>query len=332
MPDQVRHDRHELSAYLNYDTVCCAGVTFILQLIYRTRHQPRKIRLRRPPVTRLITTDISDIAANLKNYDAELIARTGYSLSGIACRAAEIDEAQIRNLLPEIRVGVIPISSGEGIISGFGDAVLSILLHMGAKTFVSRAKDIAGIVESFEKKADIVMLADDERFVALHIQSRSIADNGICTGNAFATGLGLMAGGLEGREVLVIGCGPVGGSATEFLVRMGARISVYDVHKEPAKALTASIHQRFDTKIRIVKKLEPALRRHKCILDASPAGNIIHAQHITPDTYVSAPGMPSGLDPEAKTAISNRYLHDPLQLGVATMLVGAVKYHFEHRQ
>ena len=45
------------------------------------------------------------------------------------------------------------------------------------------------------------MLADDERFVALHIRSRSIADNAVCTGKAFATGLSLMAGGLKGREV-----------------------------------------------------------------------------------------------------------------------------------
>jgi pyrrolysine biosynthesis protein PylD len=282
-------------------------------------------------VTRLKTSDISDIAANLKDYDQELVAITGHSLCGIACRAVEIDEALIRNLLPEIRVGIIPITSGEGKIGGFGDAVLSILLHMGADAFVTGATDVAGIVESFEKKADIVMLADDARFVALHVNSRSIADNAVCTGKVFATGLGLMAGGLEGREVLVIGCGPVGGSATESLARMGARISVYDINEKPAKALTAVIQQRFDARIQVVENLESALRRHKCILDASPAGNIIHAQHITPDTYVSAPGMPSGLDPEAKTAISKRYLHDPLQLGVARMLVGTAKYHYEHR-
>jgi pyrrolysine biosynthesis protein PylD len=283
-------------------------------------------------LTRLITSDISDIADNLKKYDTELVARTGHSMCGIACRAAEIDEDQIRNLLPEIRVGVIPITSGEGTIGGFADAVLKILLHMGANAFVTRTTDVAGIAESFEKKADIVMLADDERFVALHIQTRSIADNGACTGKAFATGLSLMAGGLEGREVLVIGCGSVGGSATKSLVRMGAGMSVYDINAEPAKALTSKIHQKFDTKIHIVEKLEPALRRHKYILDASPAGNVIHAQHITRDTYVSAPGMPSGLDPEAETAISDRYLHDPLQLGVVTMLVDAAKYHFEHGQ
>jgi pyrrolysine biosynthesis protein PylD len=278
-------------------------------------------------VTRLIAPDISDIATNLKNYDRELVARTGYSLSGIACRAAEIDEAQIKNLLPEIRVGAIPISSGEGIIGGFGDAVLSILLHMGANAFVTRTTDVAGIAESFEKKADIVMLADDERFVALHIRSRSIADNGVCTGKAFATGLRLMAGSLKGREVLVIGCGPVGRSATGTLIGMGARVSVYDVQVEPLKVWVKTIDQTADSKIQIVKKLGPALQHHQFIIDASPARNIIHAHHITPDTYISAPGVPCGLDAEAKERLSSRLLHDPLQLGVATMLVSAAKSH-----
>ena len=280
-------------------------------------------------MTRLITNDISDIAANLKNYDRELVARTGYTLSGIACRAAEIDEAEIKNLLPEIRVGVIPITSGEGIIGGFADAVLNILLHMGANAFITRTTDVAGIAEAFEKRADIVMLADDERFVALHIRSRSIADNAVCTGKAFATGLSLMAGSLKGKEVLVIGCGPVGRSATETLIRMGARVSVCDVQVEPLKEWTKTIDQTADSKIQIVKKLDSALQRHQFIIDASPARNIIHAQHITLDTYVSAPGIPCGLDAEAKERLSSRLLHDPLQLGVATMLASAAKSHYE---
>jgi pyrrolysine biosynthesis protein PylD len=283
-------------------------------------------------VTRLRCADIIHIAENLNNYDMELVARTGYSLSDIACRAAEIDKALIRDLLPEIRVGVIPISSGKGIISGFSDSVLNILLHMGANAFVTRTTDVAGIAESFEEKADIVMLADDERFVALHIPSRSIADNAVCTGQAFATGLGLMAGGLKGREVLVIGCGPVGRGATQTLIRMGARVSVYDVQAEPLREWVKTIGQDTDSKIQIVKTLEPALQRHQLILDASPAANLIHAHHITPDTYISAPGVPCGLDAKAQARLSDRFLQDPLQLGVATMLVSAAKYHIARQQ
>ncbi len=281
-------------------------------------------------MTRLINADVSDIAANLKNYDAELAARTGHTLRGIACRAVEIDDAQVRDLLCEIHVAMIPITSGKGIIAGFADAVLSILAHLGANAFVTQSPDVTGIAEAVQKKADVMMLADDERFVALHIQSRQIADNAVCTGQAYATGLNLMTGGLKGRSVLVIGCGPVGGIAAESLVRMGVEVSVYDINGEAANNLVEGIRHTLDTQIQLVDTLDTALAQHKLILDASPAGSIIHAQHISPDTYVSAPGMPCGLDDEAKTVISNRMLHDPLQLGVATMLVRAAKYHCEY--
>jgi pyrrolysine biosynthesis protein PylD len=108
---------------------------------------------------------------------------------------------------------------------------------------------------------------------------------------------------------------------------MGARVSVYDVQVEPLKVWVKTIDQTADSKIQIVKKLGPALQHHQFIIDASPARNIIHAHHITPDTYVSAPGFPCGLDAEAKERVSSRLLHDPLQLGVATMLVSAAKSH-----
>jgi pyrrolysine biosynthesis protein PylD len=71
--------------------------------------------------------------------------------------------------------------------------------------------------------------------------------------------------------------------------------------------------------------LSTALLRHRCIIDASPATDIIDERHINQDTYISAPGMPSGLSPEALSKISDRFLHDPLQIGVATMIVEAVK-------
>ena len=280
-------------------------------------------------MTRLQSNDINRVAADLSHYDAQLVERTGYSLRAIACRAGGIEEAQITGLLADLRTAVIPITGGEGIIGGFGDAVAGILLHISSGAFVTHKTDVAGIAEAFEKKADVMMLADDERFVALHIRSGKIADNAVCTGRAFATGLELMTGGLDGQTVLVIGCGPVGASATESLIGMGAGVSVYDIQEEAARQLAEKIGHTFNKKIETVKTLDTALDRHKLILDASPAGDIIHAQHITPETYVSAPGMPSGLDPEAETAIADRLLHDPLQLGVATMLIDAVKFHIE---
>jgi pyrrolysine biosynthesis protein PylD len=141
-----------------------------------------------------------------------------------------------------------------------------------------------------------------------------------------------MAGSLKGREVLVIGCGPVGRSSAQALIRMGARVSVYDVQVETAMEWVKMIGQETDSKIQIVKTLEPALQGHRFIIDASPARNIIHAHHITPDTYISAPGFPCGWDAEAQARLSDRFLQDPLQLGVATMLVSALKYQIELQQ
>ena len=77
--------------------------------------------------------------------------------------------------------------------------------------------------------------------------------------------------------------------------------------------------------IRIEMELNSALIRHRCIIDASSAADFIDERHITRNTYISAPGMPSGLSPEALSKISDRLLHDPLQIGVATMIMEAVK-------
>ena len=214
-------------------------------------------------------------------------------------------------------------------IGGFCEAVKAIASYLGCRTFITQAADVAGLVEAFENKADIMMLSDDDRFVALHAKSRRIIDNAVATGKGFTTGLNLMAGGLRGRDVLVIGCGPVGSSATEHLVRIGARVSVYDINQRRCNDVAESIGQRLNSKIRSLSDLDTALVDARFIVDASPAANIILAHHITPETYISAPGVPIGLTAEAYSKMIDRILHDPLQIGVATMLVCALKEHVD---
>ena len=147
-------------------------------------------------MTRLTIDDIINIATQLADYDKELIAKTGCSLRGIACHATDVEEDDIKNLLNDVVVGVIPITSGKGVIGGFCNAVKSIVSHIGCRTFIPQATDVAGLAEAFEKKADIIMLADDDRFVAIHIQSHRVIDNAVATGNGFVVGLNLMAKGL----------------------------------------------------------------------------------------------------------------------------------------
>lgn len=278
-------------------------------------------------MTRLATVDVRSISAGLAGYESELSAKTGYSLRGIACQAADVNEEKIKDSLKNALIGVIPITGGLGIIGGFSDAVAGIVAHLGCKTFISQAIDVAGLAEAFEQKADIILLADDHRFIALHTATGLLIDNAAATGKGFVAGMQLMAGELNKRNVLVIGCGPVGWSATEELVAMGACVSIFDINSARSIDLSGAIKNTCNAKVQIVKDLNRALKSHRFIFDASPATDIIQARHISSDTYISAPGVPVGLDPEARLKIGNRLLHDPLHIGVATMVISAFRFH-----
>jgi len=276
-------------------------------------------------VTRLKTLDIAGISAELDRYDTELLNKTGCTLRGIACHAAGVEEKTIQDLIASTKVAVIPMTCGQGVIEGFAETVQQITSHIGFNTFVTRHTDVAGLGEALDKKADLIMLSDDDLFVAINIKSRRVVDNTPATGKGYAAGLNLMTGGVKDKRVLVIGCGPVGRSAAVDLVRLGFEVSVYDIKPECCQELAREIKNSLNANIGIEKELNTALLRHRCIIDASPGAGIIHENHIARDTYISAPGMPSGLSTKARVKISDRLLHDPLQIGVATMIVEAVK-------
>jgi pyrrolysine biosynthesis protein PylD len=275
-------------------------------------------------MTRLTTKDLQAIGDDLQEYDDELISKTGKTLLGIACQTAAKQETKIKAALQNIKVGVTPISSGEGIIGGFAEAVARVVSHMGSRAFVTPDADVAGLAEAVERQADVLMLADDLCFIALNLDSREISDNAAATGRAFATGLDLMVGTVNANNVLLIGCGAVGRWAARQLGSLGARLAVYDVNPTASASLAEELFRSASGGIETVYDLETALKRHSFILDASPAADIIDSRHLTANTFISAPGMPLGLTPAAQKGIGNRLLHDPLQLGVATMLVEVV--------
>jgi pyrrolysine biosynthesis protein PylD len=184
--------------------------------------------------------------------------------------------------------------------------------------------DASGIAEAVEKKADILMFADDNRFVALNMQHRKLVDNADATGRGFVAGLRRMAGSLDNKKVLVLGCGQVGQCAVKALVKTGCHISVYDIEPKAYDRLSREFKNKPENEIQFFYNLDLALHQHALMVDASPAGSFIPVRHIKPHTIISAPGMPLGLDKSALAAIGDRLLHDPLQIGVATMVVGAL--------
>ncbi|MBF0530666.1 MAG: 3-methylornithyl-N6-L-lysine dehydrogenase PylD, partial [Deltaproteobacteria bacterium] len=167
-------------------------------------------------------------------------------------------------------------------------------------------------------------VADDDRFVAINVRTSQVVDNIWATGRVFALALNFLAGGLEGKRVLLLGCGPVGRAAAWTLAPLKAKLILYDIIPEQAEKLAASLMgQEYSTETAV--SLEAALAEGPFILDATPAADIISEHHLTAGTLVAAPGVPLGLTPAAARALGPRLIHDPLQLGVAAMASTAAR-------
>jgi pyrrolysine biosynthesis protein PylD len=269
-------------------------------------------------MTRLRSEDVAAGVNDLHAYDQELRRKTGTDLKGLACGAAGLEAETFDRLAVLATASAVPITAGGGIIPGFSEAVRRTLAHIGLAAGVTDEADVAGLAEAYRRRSELIFLADDRCFVSIHTRRLTVISNATATGTGYAWGLGLMAGGLTGRPVLVIGCGPVGCSATEALLALGARVHVFDVDRARACQLAAAMGAECFTVV-VEEDFKAALARHPLLLDATPAAGIIDADTLNPGSCISAPGVPLGLTAEAVAKASDRILHDFLEIGVATM-------------
>jgi len=275
-------------------------------------------------MTRLQTRDIAGIISRLTEYDAELKTKTGHTLMEIGCLAAGIEIADARNAIGRHSVCALTMTCGQGPIPGFAETLRAIAAHLGFVSFTVNGANVAGLAEAVENQADIILSADDERFVAVNLKSRRVIDNRHSTGKGFATGLTLLGSSRKINRVLVIGCGPVGQSACLALAEDGVQVSVFDICPKRCTTLAGRAHDLALARVAVVKDLKKALANHDYIVDATPAKGIIDVDAISDKTCISAPGVPLGVSRTAMAKLSGRLLHDPLQVGVATMLMAAI--------
>ncbi len=275
-------------------------------------------------MTRLRTEDIKGIAGQLEQYEKELARKTGSSIRGIACYTLDIPEGTFTSIAASVEVGIVPFQSDKGIIEGFCDTVKHIVRHIGFKAFVTEHYDVSGIAEAVERNAEVIMMADDYRFVALNTRSNRMADNANATGKGFVAGLDLMSGGIKDKKVLIIGCGPVGRNSAIAALQREANVSVIDLDPRRSQLLARDIYKAMRKRIGIENDLAQALQYYPLVVEATNAAGIIDAHHLGPGMYMAAPGVPLGLTPAAAAKISHRLLHDPLQIGVAVMAADAV--------
>ncbi|MDO4203017.1 MAG: 3-methylornithyl-N6-L-lysine dehydrogenase PylD [Selenomonadaceae bacterium] len=265
-------------------------------------------------MSRLTPQDIEHVKAMLKKHDEELRAQTGTGLLGIAAEAAGLSESQLAAMVAETRIGVVPLTTGLGIISGFSDTVQAILSFVGADAFVTAATDVAGINEAMAAGVKQIFMADDLTCSLMDLQTRCTADNGIATGRGFGAALALAAKDIKGKKVVVLGAGPVGRSAVYFFLSKGAEVVLYD--KNPV----CLARMKDVPGVTLAADGSEALAAGNLYFEATTARDTITMADMSEDTIASAPGIPLGISDDAMKKYGQQVIQDPLELGVASML------------
>jgi pyrrolysine biosynthesis protein PylD len=265
-------------------------------------------------MTRLTAKLIKDVPSNVSHLDDELEKRINMSMREFACHVMNVNENDID--FERYLVAIVPVTSGKGVISGFSASVAAAVHALGMRSFVTRSPDVAGISEAFSSSADIIFMADDERFIALNTRTRSFSDNIWSTAKGYVTALSLAEGGLDGKKVLVIGAGRVGTEAVKILRKEGASVEVTDILHDRSE----SLEKRFGD-VRAIKSVDQAIRENRLILNASPGK--ISGKLIQDGAVISSPGVPYAFDKEGERR-AKVIIHDVLSLGVAVMAVASV--------
>lgn len=261
-------------------------------------------------MTRLSTEDIKHISLQyLSLYDLEFQRKTGKSLREFLEYLAD---KKINT--DALKIAVVPITAGKGIIKGFSEAVCLILRYLGCKAFVTLNTDVAGFFEAFKNNVDLIFAADDLVFSAFNLKKRRAIDNSYATGYAYAAALELCAGGLQSKEVMVIGVGRVGSAALEYLISKGAIVTIFDKDAEKIK-LTLEKHPY----VKVVNSIDEVLPEIELIVLTAPSSELIKEHHVSRNTIIACPAMPLPLNKEVILKIRS-LIHDPLQLGVISML------------
>lgn len=265
-------------------------------------------------MTRLREDDICHISHRMQVYNQELIKKVGGGLDIIAAHAAETDLAVIeKNRVKEV-VGIVPITTGDGIIGGFSKTIESIFSFLGVKCFVTEQTDVAGMAEAATKGATMLFIADDITCSLIHMRTGSVADNSVCTGKGFAAALMMKIGDLKGKSITVLGAGPVGTGAVNALVAHGADVVVYDILPEKTAQFKHHPH------VKIADSLDSALRQSKIYFEATTTAHTITAEYVNDDVTIAAPGVPLGVDEVSVEKYEDNIIHDVLEIGVASML------------
>ena len=265
-------------------------------------------------MTRLTSDLIEGVPEDKIDLDDKLLKMCGKTVKALCLEGAGVDHDVD---FSGFRVACVPITSGMGVIGGFSQSVNAIVSRLGMKSYVTEGTDVNGFSQAITDGVDMIMMADDAKFLAYNVHAAKGTNNSWGTAMGYSVALKNAAGGVEGKDVLVIGAGLVGTEAVQILKSWGANVSVTDIKFEKAKVL----EERFG--VEAIEDVEQALASHMYILNAAPA--IFPGRLIREGAVVSTPGVPHYFDEEGRRK-AKAIIHDPLEIGTAMMAVNSALF------
>ena len=263
-------------------------------------------------MTRLITEWIADIEHSVREQERDLKSKTGHDYTSIAAKAGGWSYGDIERASQEIKVAVVPITTGLGIIGSFAQSIVAVTKAMGFRSYITKSTDVDGIYEAHQLDADLVYMADDARFLSINLNKKKMADNNTATAMGYSVALEGAIGSFVGKEVLLLGYGALGKEFLKYLKKKGVTVAVFDIDKERLAQASREEVTAVDSFARISS--------YRYLVDATSQGGWLHQGLLHPEAWIAAPGIPLSLNDQAKELYSGRLIHDPLQIGVAAML------------
>ncbi|WP_157206132.1 3-methylornithyl-N6-L-lysine dehydrogenase PylD [Methanosarcina vacuolata] len=209
------------------------------------------------------------------------------------------------------KVGIVPVTSGNGIIGNFSASLHAITQYFGFDSFVTDMPDVSGYYEAVQNGAEIILMADDHTFLAHNIKNGKMANNQPCTGVIYAE-IASRYLKADSKDVLVMGLGKVGFPGAAQLVQKGFRVYGYDPDARLLKRAVSDLG---------VIPLDPANpKKFSTIFEATPCANTIPEAVLSENCVLSTPGIPCAISEELRKKYDVQLVAEPLGIGTASML------------
>ncbi len=264
-------------------------------------------------MTRLRTEWITYMLDGMEDYNADLISKTGMDLAGLVRETFGVSGEEYDAARDKVRVAVVPITQGEGIIGNFSESVAAIVQSMGFQTEVMEHTDVDGIYDAARKGCEVVFFADDIRYLALNIRSGRFSDNNYATALGFIKVLSALMkkAGKDPKteKILQIGYGIVGREAAAILAENNIDFDLYDKNMSAVSDFSGKTLAGKDE-----------IKDYQYILDFTNEGGWLHREDLCGEVLYASPGVPYSMDSEAASCFEQQAVHDNLEIGTAIML------------